>query len=1004
MINRFYSWPIRVYLMIMVALLAVPSISLILYSGITERQEAIVGAKAECLKFVNNVAGLHQAMVAGAEQLVIALSLLPPVQSRNPAATNALLADLLRKNPQYTNIVLGDRFGLLWASGISLKEKLYLADRKHYQEAIRTGMFSSGEYSIGRATGKSVLMFGYPVKNASNELISVVGITFDLEYAQRMFEKLNFPSGSSFSLLDHQGIILTRNLKDPFSKKLVGRPDIKGENYTKMVEGPDEGTFESMGNDNKSRLVAYKKIRLPHESKPYLYIRSSIPLASATSKANAAMLKNLSVFVSLFIVGLFLAWFIGKRLIVNPVTMLKGASAQLAAGTETVRVSHKVMGGELGELARTFDGMAEALVQRENAKNLVEGALRESEQRWATTLASIGDAVIATDVEGKITFMNAMAEELTGWTTGEADKKPATAVFNIINEQTRNQVESPITKVLREGMVVGLANHTILVRKDGTEVPIDDSGAPIRDREGKTWGVVLVFHDITERKRAEQALKESENRLRRFYESGLLGVIYWNMNGEITDANDKFLEMVGYDREDLTAGRIDWGGMTPPEYRHLDENSVAELKATGMNKTPFEKEYIRKDGSRIPIIVAGAMLDEARFNGVAFVLDITERKQAEEAIRKSEEKYRHIIEYSPAAIYEIDFNAGRFKTVNEGACRMLGYTEAELLAMNPLDLFDEESREIFLDRIRHAQAGETPLDQIEYKGKRKDGTDIWGILHNKFEYADGKIVGAFVVAHDITERKRAEEALQQRTLELQHLTETLEERVKERTAELADLSSQLVSAQEDERRRVSYDLHDNAWQALVAIRFEMERLFSNRDGMDWAALQDRSKKVMAALLEAVGKIRSMQGDLWPYVLDDIGILATIDWYCREFEKNHPGLTIERQDGLAENEIPSSAKIVIYRILQETLSNVAKHSQASRVILRLLKKDHQMEFTVEDNGLGFDPEETMVKRSPWGGLGLLNIKARTELSGGLFGVESATGKGTVVRASWSLHGE
>ena len=91
--------------------------------------------------------------------------------------------------------------------------------------------------------------------------------------------------------------------------------------------------------------------------------------------------------------------------------------------------------------------------------------------------------------------------------------------------------------------------------------------------------------------------------------------------------------------------------------------------------------------------------------------------------------------------------------------------------------------------------------------------------------------------------------------------------------------------------------------------------------------------------------------------------------------------------------------MIYRILQETLSNVAKHSQASRVTLRLMKKDHGMEFTVEDNGIGFDPEETIVKRAPWGGLGLLSIKARTELSGGLFGVESAKGKGTTVRASW-----
>lgn len=208
--------------------------------------------------------------------------------------------------------------------------------------------------------------------------------------------------------------------------------------------------------------------------------------------------------------------------------------------------------------------------------------------------------------------------------------------------------------------------------------------------------------------------------------------------------------------------------------------------------------------------------------------------------------------------------------------------------------------------------------------------------------------------------------------------------MKERTAELADLSSQLVSAQENERRRVSYDFHDNAWQNLLAIRFDIENLFSGQD--DWATLHGKSKKITAAILDSVGKIRSMQGDLWPYVLDDIGVLATIDWYCRDFEKNHPGLTVERQDGLAENEIPSSAKIVIYRILQETLGNVAKHSQARHVTIRLMKKDHGVEFTVQDNGIGFNPEEAIAKRAPWEGLGLLSIKARTELSGRIFGVE------------------
>ncbi len=507
-------------------------------------------------------------------------------------------------------------------------------------------------------------------------------------------------------------------------------------------------------------------------------------------------------------------------------------------------------------------------------RTMAEEELRRQREWLRVTLTSIGDAVMTTDASGRITFLNPVAQALTGWRPEETTGQPVENIFRIINERNREPAEDIVRRVLRDGSVVTLSNHTALITREGKLIPIEDSAAPIKDDAGNITGMVLVFHDVTEKRRAQEALRESENRLRRFYESGLLGVFYWNMNGEITEANDKFLEMVGFDREDLTVGRIEWSGLTPPEYRPLDENSVAELKTTGMNKTPFEKEYIRKDGSRLPILIAGAMLDEVRFNGVAFVLDITERK-------------------------------------------------------------------------------------------------------------------------------RAEGVLEQRTLELEHLTETLEERVKERTAELADLSSRLVSAQEDERRRVSYDLHDNAWQALVAIRLEMEDLFSDREGMDRAALQKRSKKIMADLLEAVGKIRSMQGDLWPYVLDDIGILATVDWYCREFEKSHPGLTIKRQESLAEHEIPSSAKLVIYRILQETLSNVAKHSQARRVTLRLQKNDHRMEFTVEDNGLGFDPEEVMVKRSPWGGLGLLNLKARTELSGGLLEVESVTGQGTMVRAFWSL---
>ena len=206
---------------------------------------------------------------------------------------------------------------------------------------------------------------------------------------------------------------------------------------------------------------------------------------------------------------------------------------QKADGSKIFVASHWV-------LHRDNNGKPVAIIEVNNditERIAAENALKASEQRWATTLASIGDAVIATDVSGKVTFMNSEAEELTGWTLSEASQKPVKYVFNIVNEQTRLEVENPIEKVLKEGMVVGLANHTVLIQKDGSEVPLDDSGAPIKDKDGKTTGVVLVFRDIAERKQQEREIEnlakfpsENPNPIFRIDEKGT--ILYCNQAGD----------------------------------------------------------------------------------------------------------------------------------------------------------------------------------------------------------------------------------------------------------------------------------------------------------------------------------------------------------------------------------------------------------------------------------------------------------------------------------------
>jgi PAS domain S-box-containing protein len=304
-----------------------------------------------------------------------------------------------------------------------------------------------------------------------------------------------------------------------------------------------------------------------------------------------------------------------------------------------------------------------------------------------------------------------------------------------------------------------------------------------------------VFLDVSQRKRSEEELRASETRLRRFYESGLLGVIYWNMNGQITDANTKFLEMVGYDRQDLEAGRIDWAKMTPPEYRHLDEQSAAELKSTGVNKRPFEKAYIRKDGMQLPVIVAGAMLDEARSKGVAFVLDITERKRAEAAISEAKEQLevrvrertaeltealqalrqtgnytRSLIEASVDPLVTIGRD-GRITDVNAATETVTGRVRQELIGTDFSMYFTEPEKartgyqQVFKDR----SVRDYPLEI-----RRRDGRTI-PVLYNAALFRDesGEVVGIFAAARDITERKRTEEALRRSEQEFRTLAEAV---------------------------------------------------------------------------------------------------------------------------------------------------------------------------------------------------------------------------------------
>ncbi len=220
-----------------------------------------------------------------------------------------------------------------------------------------------------------------------------------------------------------------------------------------------------------------------------------------------------------------------------------------------------------------------------------------------------------------------------------------------------------------------------------------------------------------------------------------------------------------------------------------------------------------------------------------------------------------------------------------------------------------------------------------------------------------------------------------------------DEQLKESQKKLRHLSSELMTAQETERKRIAGELHDSVVASLGAITFRIEKIIGRieQDEHTQVALRDLISMVQQVSQET----RKIMHDLRPSILDDLGIVPAITWFCREYEKTYSHICIEKQIDLSEHDLTDALKTAIFRVSQEALNNIAKHSKASRVSLYLQKRMSGIELTIQDNGQGFDLDT--VRR----GLGLSTMRERVEHSGGSFHVESAVGKGTVVRVSWPL---
>jgi PAS domain S-box-containing protein len=643
-------------------------------------------------------------------------------------------------------------------------------------------------------------------------------------------------------------------------------------------------------------------------------------------------------------------------------------------------------------------------VARENAEHVAR-ALRESEERLRITFASIGDAVLVTDEQGRITQLNPVGETLTGWRQADAIGRPIQDIFTIVNEETRQPVPDPVERVLREGVIAGLANHTVLISKAGNETPIDDSAAPVRAKDGRLLGAVLVFRDITERRQVEReraARARLTRELAAIVESSDDAIVSKNVDGMITGWNRAAEQMYGYAAHEAVGQSV---RLIVPEDLLPEEETVLQRIRQRERVEHFETSRRRKDGSIVPVSLTVSPIrdDSGAVIGASKVArDITARKQTEmerATLLESERTARQNLEVAVQQL-QTALHAGRMGTweyaVRTGALKWSPGLEA-IHGFPPgtfpgtFEAFRNEIHPEDRERVLQAigDAGDKRRDHhVEYRIIRADGAVRWVQGVGQVVVGeDGRAERMVGVCMDITDRKQ---------MDLQR-AEVLEQEQRAR-AEL-DRASRL----KDEFLAVlSHELRTPLNAVLgYAHLLGAGALPAERTGHAVQAIQ-RNAQAQARLVESLLDLSRIMAGKLELDLEHLDVSALVDAAVDVVQPEAEAKQITL-DVAVPPKMPSlvgdSGRL--QQVLWNLLSNAIKFTPSGgRIGVLVAQQDGEVTIRISDTGQGitsaflpyvfdrFKQADGNKRRSPTGlGLGLALVREMVHAHGGTVVAES-----------------
>jgi PAS domain S-box-containing protein len=588
-----------------------------------------------------------------------------------------------------------------------------------------------------------------------------------------------------------------------------------------------------------------------------------------------------------------------------------------------------------------------------------EESFYESEERFRQLANHFEDVVWLTDrCTRNVLYINPAYERVF--------RRPSESVYerldsflDKIHPEDRPAVESMLEKEWQ-------GDHTPLeyriVWPDGSVRWILRRTFPIRSTEGEVYLIAGIAQDITERKRSEDALRLFRNLIDQSSDS--IEVID-PITLRFVDCNESAHQSLGYTREEfLTLTVLD---IDPVVDRSIIERLNEEMGRAGF--MTLESVHCRKDGTTFPVEINVKLVKLEKVYRLAVVRNITGRKLAEKALRESEERYRELFENAKDAIYVHDLS-GRYVSVNRAAEALSGYSRAEILGKHYSNFLAPRN-------LKHARTNLCKkLDEAhetiyEVFMITKDKRAVPVEVSSRLIHENGVPIGVQGIVRDITERKRAQEALQ-------------------------NYSRRLIEAQEAERQHIARELHDEIGQVLTAVKINLQSIQRLGPDAAWMPPLDESIGIVD---EALGRVRELSIELRPSLLDDLGLSAALRWYVDRYAQR-TGIRAEVTNGFEEQgRLPRELETACFRIAQEALTNVVRHARAKSVSVQLEHVRDKLVLTISDDGIGFDIEGLFNNASTVAALGLRGMEERALAVGGKLELESFVPDGTQVRATF-----